>query len=107
MPTYIYRAVNSDGRIVRNRVEEGNKLSLIRKLKANGLAPISVTQTVARKIQPATKQKRNISNVQDVIRNSGTTQLDVNSRRRMSNVDLVKSYFSMQQKITERFPLFY
>ena len=27
MPTYIYKAVNSDGRIVRNRVEEGNKIT--------------------------------------------------------------------------------
>ena len=45
MPTYIYKAVNSDGRIVRNRVEEGNKITLIRKLKANGLAPISITLT--------------------------------------------------------------
>ena len=60
MPTYIYKAVTRDGRIVRNRVEDGNKLSLIRKLKANGLAPISITQTIARKLQPAKKQKRNI-----------------------------------------------
>ena len=102
MPTYIYKAVNSDGRIVRNRVEEGNKITLIRKLKANGLAPISITQTIARKIQPANKKKRNINNVQEVMRNAGTTQLDANSRKRMTNIDLVKSYFAMQKKITER-----
>ena len=102
MPTYIYKAVNKNGMIVRNRVEEGNKLALIRKLKANGLAPISINQTIARRIQPAVKKKRNINNIQEVIKNTGTTQLDANSKRRMSNMDLVKSYFAMQQKITER-----
>ncbi len=102
MPTYIYKAVNKNGLIVRNRVEEGSKIALIRKLKANGLAPISINQTIARKIQPATKKKRNINNIQEVMKNAGTTQLDSASSRRMSNVDLVKSYFEMQKKITER-----
>ena len=102
MPTYIYKAVNSDGRIVRNRVEEGNKITLMRKLKANGLAPISITQTIARRIQPANKKKRNINNVQEVMRNAGTTRLDATNRKRMTNIDLVKSYFAMQKKITER-----
>ena len=102
MPTYIYKAVNSDGRIVRNRVEEGNKITLMRKLKANGLSPISITQTIARRIQPANKRKRNVNNIQEVIKNAGTTQLDAPSRKRMNNMDLVKSYFAMQKKITER-----
>lgn len=102
MPTYIYKAVSSDGRIVKNRVEEGNKLALIRKLKANGLAPISITQTVARKLQPAQKKKRNISDIQEVMKNAGTTQIDAVSRKRMGTVDTVKSYFAMQQRITER-----
>ena len=102
MPTYIYKAVNKNGLIVRNRVEEGSKIALIRKLKANGLAPISINQTIARKIQPATKKKRNVNNIQEVMRNAGTTQLDSASNRKMSNIDLVKSYFEMQKKITER-----
>ncbi len=102
MPTYIYKAVNSDGRIVRNRVEEGNKISLMRKLKANGLSPISITQTIARRNQTANRKKRNVNNVQEVMKNAGTTRLDAPSRKRMTNVDLVKSYFAMQKKITER-----
>ena len=100
MPTYVYKAVSKDGRIVRNRVEEGNKLMLMRKLKENGLAPISITQTIARKTQTA-KKKRNVNNAQELIRNAATTQIN-NNTRRMSRVDMVKSYFAMQQKITER-----
>ena len=45
MATFNYRALTEDGRIVSNRVEEGTKLSLIKKLKANGMHPISVVQT--------------------------------------------------------------
>ena len=102
MPTYIYKAVDKHGKIVRNRVEEGNKLTLIRKLKANGLAPISVTQTISKKIQPAQKKKRNMSNVQEIIKNTASTQLDAKNRNRMKTMDTIKSYFAMQQKITER-----
>ena len=102
MPTYMYKAVTKNGQIVRNRVEEGNKLQLIRKLKANGLAPISVTQTIVRKVQPTAKKKRNMNNIQEIVRNSATTQLDVTSRRRMTSIDTVKAYFAMQQRITER-----
>lgn len=98
MPTYIYKAVDRHGRIVRNKVEEGNKLALIRKLKANGLAPISINQTIARKFQTQ-KKKRNISNMQDIMRVAGTTEIRT---KKMSPVDTVRSYFAMQQKVTER-----
>ena len=102
MPTYVYKAVDKNGLIVRNRVEEGSKLVLIRKLKANGLAPISINQTIARKTQLTTKRKRNINNIQEVMKITGTTQLDAITKRKMSNMDMVKAYFAMQQKITER-----
>ena len=80
----------------------GSKLILMRKLKANGLSPISINQTIVRKNLQTVKRKRNINSIQEVIKNTGTTQLDTPRRRRMSNFDLVKSYFAMQQKITER-----
>ena len=99
MPTYVYKAVDKNGLIVRNRVEEGSKLVLIRKLKANGLAPISINQTIARKTQLTTKRKRNINNIQEVMKITGTTQLDAITKRKMSNMDMVKSYFAMQQKL--------
>ena len=100
MPTYVYKAVTKNGKVVKNKVEEGNKIILMRKLKSNGLSPISITQTIARKTLTA-KKKRNVSNAQELIRNSATTQINPNARR-MSNIDMIKSYFAMQQKITER-----
>ena len=44
MPEYIYRAVTSKGQIVRNRVEDVNRNTLIKKLKNNDLLPISIVQ---------------------------------------------------------------
>ena len=40
MATFYYRALTDDGRIVSNKVEEGNRLTLVNKLKENGLHPV-------------------------------------------------------------------
>ena len=44
MPEYVYRAVTNKGLIVKNKVEEASKQSLIRRLKGNGLTPIQIVQ---------------------------------------------------------------
>ena len=62
MPTFVYRAVTSNGAIVRNRVEDINRKSLIKKLKNNDLMPINIVQVDRLTIVKKKKQKRNISN---------------------------------------------
>ena len=37
MPEYIYRAVDENGVMVKNRVQDKSKQNLIKKLKVNGL----------------------------------------------------------------------
>lgn len=101
MPTYVYRAVNKHGTIVRNKVEEGNRLTLVRKLKGNGLYPITVTQTVARRTQTS-KKKRNVTDIQEIMKNVNTTQIGVDAKSRMSAIDKMNAYFARQQKITSR-----
>ena len=50
MPEYIYRAVTNTGVVVRNRVEDVSRLSLMKKLKRNNLTPITIVQsTIKRK----------------------------------------------------------
>lgn len=70
MPLYIYRAVTHEGQIVRNRVEEMNKFILLKKLKNNGLMPISVTQIqMNRKANKARKkQKKNVESSNSVLK---------------------------------------
>ena len=101
MPTYMYKAINDKGMIVRNRVEEGSKLLLVKKLKSNGLHPIAITQTVARKSNN-TKKKKNTSSLQNVMRSMGTSQIDINTPRKGTWTQALNTYFATQEKITFR-----
>lgn len=101
MPTYMYKAINDKGVIVRNRVEEGSKLILVKKLKSNGLHPIAITQTVARKSNNV-KKKKNATTLQDVMKSISTSQIDINDGRRGSWTQALNTYFATQEKITFR-----
>ena len=70
MPLYIYKAVNRDGQVVTNRVEELNKFVLLKKIKSNGLMPIAVTQIRggARAARNAKKQKKNIESSNSILK---------------------------------------
>ena len=61
MPTFKYRAVNENGVIVQNRVDEINRKSLIRKLKRNSLTPINIVQVNNSIIKKTTKKQNNKS----------------------------------------------
>ena len=101
MPTYTYKAITKNGVRVKNTVEENSKLILYRKLKQNGLSPISISQTITRK-NKVTKKKRNTdSSRQDLMRAMSSTELG-SSTNKMKSIDKVKAYFAMQQKITPR-----
>lgn len=71
MPLYNYKAANSKGEIVHNRkVEAISKFVLLKKIKENGLLPISVVQirvsNKANKIMK--KQKRNVESNDSVLK---------------------------------------
>lgn len=68
MPIFDYRAVTNDGTIVKNKVEDINRKSLIKKLKRNNLTPINIVQVNAGLISKSTKkQKKNMNNVSDIV----------------------------------------
>jgi type II secretory pathway component PulF len=61
MAVFIYKAVTRDGTIVRNRVDELNKYTLMKKLKENKLLPISITPMKTKlNTQNIKKRKKNI-----------------------------------------------
>lgn len=102
MATFNYRALTEDGRIVTNRVEEGNRLTLIRKLKANGLHPISIVQRNTKRTKVLKKKKRNISDIQDVLENVNTTVILNDNRRKLSAKDKINMALGTEDKVTER-----
>ena len=100
MATYTYKALTKRGMIVRNRVEAPTKQSLIKLLKSNEMLPISVTKIPYGGSKVKRKQKRNVSNIEDMIKNVNTTRINVGEKK--SSYQKLRSYFTKQQKITSR-----
>ena len=101
MPTYTYKAVTEKGVIVRNRVESSSRQNLIKTLKNNNLVPISIEQVayIGRKTQK--KKKRNVTDIQEIMKNVNTTQLGAKARK-LSTKEKVNLYFAKTEKITQR-----
>ena len=73
MPVYVYRAVTDKGLVVKNKVEEASKQALVKRLKNNGITPIEIMQ-VAYKGRGQTKKKKNVTDIQEIIKNEGSAR---------------------------------
>ena len=102
MANFSYKAVTKDGRIVTNKIEESNRLTLIKKLKSNGLYPISVIQKNAKKTSVLKRKKKNITDIQNVLDNVNTTVLLNDNRRKLSLKDKINNYLGTEEKVTDR-----
>ena len=102
MPTYMYKAMNKQGVIVRNRVEAASKQNLIKSLKNNNLLPISIEQMAYRSLGAQKKQKKNITDIQEIMKNVNTTQLAGNKNKTLSAKEKINLYFAKTEKITQR-----
>lgn len=102
MPEYVYRAVTDKGLIVRNKVEDSSKQSLVRRLKHNGLMPIQVVQ-VGYSGKKTKKQKKNINNMEDIMKTANSTNiLNNNARNNISFIEKVNLQLAATEKITNR-----
>lgn len=102
MPEYVYRAVTDKGLKVRNRVEDSSKQSLIRRLKHNGLMPIQVVQ-VGYNSKKNKRTKRNINNMEDIMKTASTTNiLNNSSRKKLSVIEKINLKLATTEKITNR-----
>ena len=97
MPLYLYKAIDKLGNIVKNKVEDISKNSLLYKLKRNELTPIEIVELKGRR-NKANKNKRNIKNIDDILKNLNSGEL-VNSRKKKKNI---LSTSLGNQKITSR-----
>ena len=74
MPEYIYKAVDENGVVVKNRVQDKSKQNLIKKLKVNGLMPIDVTQVSFGKGSKS-GLKRNSTNIDEIMQLANSANL--------------------------------
>ena len=104
MPEYVYRAVTDKGQMVRNKVEEASKQSLIKRLKHNGLTPIQVVQVgYMSKSQRKNKKKKNITKIEDIMKTANSTSiLNSDTRKNISMIEKINLKLAATEKITSR-----
>ena len=101
MPTYTYRAVTKTGLIVKNKVEMPSRLMLIKALKENNIIPINIEQ-MSYKSGQKKKQKKNVTNMDEIMENYNTTQIGRDAAKQMTTKEKINIYFARSQKITHR-----
>ena len=100
MATFTYKAATKRGLIIKNRVEAPTKQQLIRSLKQNDLIPINIVKIPYGGSKKKIKQKKNISNIEEMMKNLNTTK--INTTDEPSAARKIKMYFDKQKKITPR-----
>lgn len=102
MPSYVYKAVTDNGTIVRNKVEDISRKSLIKKLKRNNLTPISIVQTGNKIISKTKKKKKNLNDVTEMIQDSNMQEyLMTNSKSEPKSLSKILSQ-NISSKVTTR-----
>ena len=101
MPTYVYRAMTRSGLMVRNRIEAPSRQNLLKTLKGNGLVPIDVQQ-VRYVGKQQKKAKKNITNIEEIMKNVNTTNIGKSKPKQLSTKEKINLYFAKTEKITSR-----
>lgn len=102
MPTYMYKAMTKTGVVVRNRVEFASKQNLIKTLKSNDLLPISIEQISYSSKKTPKRKKKNITDIQEIMKNVNTTQLNKEKKMTLSTKEKINRYLAKTEKITQR-----
>lgn len=104
MAMYRYRALTENGVIVTNRIEENNRSSVIKKLKRNKLTPISITEQLSfGNKQTSQKKKRNIKDIEDIMKNVNTSNLAQNrEKNKVSYIQRANQALMKTERITTR-----
>ena len=102
MPTYMYRAMTKSGTIVRNRVEANSKQQLLKSLKGSSLLPISIEQIAYRSKKYQKKKKKNVTDIQEIMKNVNTTYLGKEKSKTLTAKEKVNLYLARTERITTR-----
>ena len=97
LQSYYKRRCNS-----KNRVESGNKQTLIKRLKEGNLTPIDVVQVGYGRKKVNTKRK-NVTDIDEIMRTANSSSvIQGRGRKKQSFVEKVNLAISKQEKITTR-----
>ena len=102
MPTYMYKAMTRTGVVVKNKVESVSKQHLVKTLKNNNLLPISIEQLAYKSKNAPKRQRKNVTDIQEIMKNINTTQIGSEKQRILSTKEKINLYFAKTEKITTR-----
>lgn len=102
MPEYSYKAITKNGITVKNKVQAPSKLNLINSLKRNALLPVSIEQVSYNAKRKQRKQKRNVSDIQEIMKNVNTASISRKKARATTTKEKLNLYFAKSEKITSR-----
>ena len=102
MPTYMYKAMTRTGVVVKNKVESASKQHLVKTLKNNNLLPISIEQLAYKSKNAPKRQRKNVTDIQEIMKNINTTQIGSEKQRSLSTKEKINLYFAKTEKITTR-----
>ena len=89
MPLYVYKAVDKNGQVIKNKVEEVSKFVLANRLKENGYTPIKVNEVQGITSKKKKKSKKNIET-------SGSVLKEIRQKEKASEVSNKKSILKKQ-----------
>lgn len=101
MAEFIYRAVTKNGIIVRNRIEDANKQSVILRLKASDLTPIEITK-LKTSSRMKRKPKKNIRDIGDLNSMANSANLFKESKQKNLTFKELLTTNVGDQKVTSR-----
>ena len=102
MPIYTYRAMTRAGLVVRNKIEMSSRQKLIENLKSNQMIPIDIKQLAYNSTAKNKKQKKNINDIQELMKNSNTTQLDKRNKKKLTTTEKINIYLNASSKVPQR-----
>lgn len=102
MPIYKYRAATKTGDVFEYKTDAPNKFILLKKLKNNGLYPISVTPINSKTDRRMKKQKRNIETSNSVLKQVRAEQIQKNMNKTESWYTRANRRLQSNQSIKKR-----
>ena len=100
MPEYVYRAVDSNGIVIRSRITDKSKQNVVRRLKNNGMIPIYVNQTSFGRYKK--KQKINQQNFEEIMKLASSTVDTQKNIRKFSIGERIRMTLTQVERVSTR-----
>ena len=102
MPTYTYKAITPQGQIVTSKMVDSSKMGCVKKLKRNGLTPVSVKQTITVSRRQSATKRKNEKTAQVLDKSLLTAKIQPKSKKKESVIQRLDKALMATEKITAK-----